>query len=133
MRKHSRSIWSNCVLSILLSSLAGLALAFLCTILFSLVIRFILKDMGFAGIFAIASLITSSFTGAYLCGRYRRHHGMLIGAVCGIAIFIFISSAGIVISGNTAGIKKLLLLTISGMTGGVYGVNSKHPLKLTDQ
>ena len=128
MRKHSRSTWSNPLLSIFLSAVIGLALSVLCIAVFSALLCFLLKDMGLADVFVTVSLIVGAFTGAYICGHYRRRHGLILGAVCGFAVFAVISIMGIIMCGHTAGIRKLLLLAVSGMTGGVYGVNSKHPL-----
>ena len=127
MRKHSRSIWSSPILSIFLSVTISFTVTLICITAFSAIIRFLLKDMGLADIFASISLIAGIFTGSYLCGHYRRRHGIIIGAACGIVVFIILYAAGLALSESTAGIRKLLLLTVSGMTGGVYGTNSKHP------
>ena len=130
MRKHKKSIWLSGTVSLVLSSCIGLAVSLSCTALFSLLIRFLLKDMGLAGVFVSASLIAGAFTGSYICGRYHRHKGILMGALCGTAMFAVLSAIGLLTGGHTAGIGKLFLLAVSGMTGGVYGVNSKRPRNL---
>ena len=127
MRKHSRSIWSSPLLSIFLSFAISFTVSLICIAVFSAMIFFLLKDMGLADIFASSSLIAGIFTGSYICGHYRRRYGIIIGAVCGIVVFIILYAAGLALGESTAGIRRLLLLMVSGMTGGVYGTNSKHP------
>ena len=47
-------------------------------------------------------------------------------------MYAVIAAAGVILLGEPAGIKKLLLLTVSGAAGGVSGVNSARPKKLMD-
>lgn len=124
MDKHP---YRKLLADVLLSAILGLAAVCVCIAVSALLIRFLLKDMSLAGVFASASLIIGSFTGSYICGHYRRRYGIFLGIACGAAIYIILSAAGLIINGSITDIRKLLLLAVSGTTGGVYGVNSKHP------
>ena len=132
MGKRSSSVWSGKAVSMIISALLGLGIAVGCTAFFSVLIRFLLKDMGLARVLVSASLIAGAFSGSYIGGKYHRHKGLLIGALCGTAMFAVLSAIGLVTGCHTAGIGKLLLLAVSGMAGGVYGVNSKRPKNFTE-
>lgn len=133
MRKNKKSLWCSAPLSIMVSVAAGLAVSSALTLVFSAAILLFLKDMGLTGVFSALSLTAGSFTGSYICGRYRRHRGALNGIICGAVIFLLLSAAGLAFTYETAGIKKFLLLAVSGCTGGIYGVNSKRPASARDQ
>ncbi|MBR1824369.1 MAG: TIGR04086 family membrane protein [Ruminococcus sp.] len=127
MRKNSRSVWRSGILSILLSAGIGLSAAVLCTLVFSVLIRFLLKDMGLANVFAYTSVIVGAFVGAYICGRYRRHRGIIFGVLCGVTMFLVLMTCGVMIGGDMTGVRKLVMMVVAGGIGGVYGVNSKRP------
>jgi|GEM_PF-381251 len=133
MRKHKKSLWSSLPMSILVSVIIGLAVSAACGCVFSAVIYLFLKDMGLTDVLAALSLTAGAYTGSYICGRYRRHRGAVSGVICGCVIFVILFIAGLALSVETADIKKLLLLAVSGCTGGVCGVNSKRPSWLRDQ
>ena len=82
------------------------------------------------GVLATAAIVLSGFSGAFLCGKYRRKHGIAEGTLCGIIIFALITVISVVITDNIPDLKKLVLLALSGAVGGVCGVNSKRPDKL---
>lgn len=133
MRRNKKSLWSNAAISIIISAMAGLAAALGCICVFSAVIFLALKDMGLSDVLAAVSLAAGGLAGSYICGRYRRRRGAVNGIICGAVMYAVILVAGIFLPIEAAGIKKLLLLAVSGCTGGVYGVNSKRPLSLRDQ
>ena len=133
MHRHRKSLWSSRFLSISFSSFIGMAVTLLLTLIFSAVILLLLKDMMLSGILTLFSLACGSFTGSYICGRYRRHHGLAEGIICGAVIYAVIFVFGLAFCLHPASIKKLLLLTISGAAGGVCGVNSKMPKGAHDQ
>ena len=133
MRRNKKSLWSNAAISIIISAMAGLAASLMCICIFSAVIFLALRDMGLSDVLAAVSLAAGGTVGSYICGRYRRHRGAVNGIICGAVMYAFILAAGIILPIEAAGIKKLLLLAVSGCTGGVYGVNSKRPLSLRDQ
>lgn len=133
MRKHRRSIWTNAPLSAAASVFCGLAVTAASWLLLSAVLFFVMRDMNLVRAFAGASCVSGGYSGAYIYGRYRRRRGLIGGMVCGALMYGAVSIIGLSILGAPAGIKKLLLLTVSGAAGGVAGVNSKRPKRLMDQ
>ena len=109
------------------SAIIGLAVSAVCSCIFSALIFFVLKDMGLTSALSAAAVAVGSYTGSYICGRYRRRRGAICGLICGAVMFAVLFFAGLALSAETAGIKKLLLLIVSGCAGGVCGVNTKRP------
>jgi putative membrane protein (TIGR04086 family) len=96
-------------------------------------IYYVMGEMGLSKAFAGFSLGAGACIGAYVYGKYRRRWGLFGGSLCGALMYAVIAAAGVILLGEPAGIKKLLLLTICGAAGGVAGVNSKRPKGLMDQ
>ncbi len=78
--------------------------------------------------------ITAAAIGAFLAGltaaAIAKQKGLLLGAVCGVVLFLLILLAGVAqyagVSGTGAAIKFAVLL-LCGSIGGVLGVNlRKH-------
>lgn len=132
MRRHRKSIWLNGSAAIGISAAAGIAAMLLSTALFSAITYFLLGSMDFASVFSIISSVLGGYVSGNVCGRYRRRNGLAEGIICGFVIFVLISFCGIIVGSGISGIKKLLLLALSGAAGGVSGVNSKRPKNLMD-
>ncbi|MCM1505544.1 MAG: TIGR04086 family membrane protein [Ruminococcus flavefaciens] len=132
MRRHRKSVWTNSLVSITISVLAGIAFIFLTALLLSAVMYYILKDMKVSVVFSIISMCIGTYFSTYFCGKFRRKHGLAEGIMCGAIIYTVIAVCGVVFLGEFTGIKKLLLLTVSGAVGGVTGVNSKRPKNFTE-
>lgn len=130
MRRHRKSIWLNGFAAVGISSAAGIGAMMLSTALFSAITYFFIGSMDFSAVFAAASTVLGGYISGRICGRYRRRSGLAEGALCGLAIYAVISLCGIISGIGISGIKKLLLLCISGAVGGVTGVNSKRPKNL---
>ncbi|MDE5771503.1 MAG: TIGR04086 family membrane protein, partial [Ruminococcus sp.] len=88
---------------------------------------YILGDMKVSAVFSAAAICVGTYSSTYLCGKYRRKHGIAEGVMCGVIIYTVMAILGVVFLGEITGIKKLLLLVLSGGAGGVTGVNSKRP------
>ncbi len=127
MRRHRKSIWTNSLLSITLSVLIGIMLILLSAVLLSAVMYYILGDMKVSAVFSAIALCFGTFAGTYLCGKFRRKRGISEGIMCVVIIYTIMAICGVVFLGEFTGIKKLLLLIVSGGAGGVMGVNSKRP------
>lgn len=130
MRKYSRSLWEKALPSLAVSSLFGSFCGMLLMMIFSAFVFFFMDNTQFMGVLASAAIVLSGFSGAFLCGKYRRKHGIAEGAMCGIIIFALITVISAVVTNNVPDLKKLALLALSGAVGGVSGVNSKRPEKL---
>ncbi|WP_297960567.1 TIGR04086 family membrane protein [uncultured Ruminococcus sp.] len=133
MRKHRKSLWARPVLSTAAAVCCGLACTAAAAVLSAVIVYYVMKDMGLISAFSGFSLGAGACTGAYIYGKYRRRKGLLGGTLCGVLMYAVIAAAGIIVLGEPAGIKKLLLLAFCGGAGGVAGVNSKRPKDLMDQ
>lgn len=132
MRRHRKSVWTNNIISLTISVLAGIALIFIIALLSAVVMYCILGDVKVSRIFSLISISVGTYASTYFCGKYRRKHGLADGIMCGIIIYTVIAICGAVFLGEFTGVKKLLLLTVSGAVGGVTGVNSKRPENFTE-
>ena len=132
MRRHRQSRWSNKVLSIGMAVICGGAAMVLSVALLSALSFYIIGSIQFIGFFAMLSIAVGGFVAGYIYGKFRRRQGLIGGVICGAVLFVAIIIAGIFIFGSPGDIRKLLLLSIAGIAGGVTGVNSKRPKGLTD-
>lgn len=129
MRHHRQSLWTNTFFSFAVSVSVGIGCIILGSVLASLLSFFLFKNLIFADIFMILSFIAGGVISGNICGKYRRHRGLIDGIICGGVLYTVIFIAGTFI-GEFTDIKKLLLLVIAGAVGGVSGVNSKRPKNL---
>lgn len=129
MRRHRQSLWTNTFFSFAVPVSAGIVCIILCSVIFSALAFFVFGNMMFANIFTVLSLSVGGFSSGYLCGKYRRHRGLIDGIICGCVLYAVIFAVGN-LSGEFTDIKKLLLLVVAGAVGGVSGVNSKRPKSL---
>lgn len=131
MRRHRQSIWSGFGSSIAFSAFIGIFTALLCTALFAAFTYFLMDSMEFSRFFSSVSLAFGAVACGYICGRFRRRRGMFEGLLCGISMYAAMCVLGMLGAGALPGIKKLFLLAFFCAAGGVSGVNSKRPKKLT--
>jgi len=124
MRKYRRSVWESDFGSVMLSAFFGITAIAVGLVISALVLYF-MGDISYRGGFAKAVTALGGFFGSYICGKHRRKHGAVNGALCGLVMYLVIAVCGFVITGSFCGIKKLLLLLISGIAGGIIGVNAK--------
>ena len=75
---------------------------------------------------AIAAAALGAFAAGLTAAAVARQKGLLLGAVCGLVLFLLILLAGVAqyagVSGGNAAIKFAVLL-LCGSIGGVLGVN----------
>ena len=133
MRRHRKSLWASGVLSMTAAVCCGLVFTAAAAVLSAALIYYVMGEMGLSKAFAGFSLGAGACIGAYVYGKYRRRWGLFGGSLCGALMYAVIAATGVILLGEPAGIKKLLLLTICGAAGGVAGVNSKRPKGLMDQ
>ncbi|MDE6035096.1 MAG: TIGR04086 family membrane protein [Ruminococcus sp.] len=132
MRRHRKSVWTNSITSLTIAVLAGISLIMITALLLAVVMYCVLGDMKVSAIFSIIAMVTGTYASTYFCGKFRRKHGLTEGIMCGVIIYTLIAICGIIFLGELTGIKKLVLLTVSGAVGGVAGVNSKRPKNFTE-
>ena len=83
-----------------------------------------------APVLALAAMGLGAFISALLLGKKRRRGGLSLGLKGGGILWLF-CIIGALISGGADGsqwVAKLLVALITGMAGGVMGVNSREKL-----
>lgn len=106
-------------------TVAGLAVTFLLTLVFSAFICAVGVNEDVYSIIALLSTGLGCIGGGILIGGGKGRNGFFWGAVGGL-IFFAIYAVGAVISGNADGgqlAAKLLCCILCTMTGGIIGVN----------
>lgn len=71
--------------------------------------------------------------GGYISSRIIKARGIIWGGVCGLMLFFIILIAGMSTSDSTLTVStlfKLLSLLISGIIGGIKGVNRKEKIHI---
>jgi putative membrane protein (TIGR04086 family) len=80
------------------------------------------------GLFSAITVAAASFAAAFIPSRRRRCGGIFIGIIVSIAVIFMITvgSAVTLADSSVAGtFAKCVLVVVSALTGGIYGVNSK--------
>lgn len=132
MRRHRQSLWTNSRLSLAVSSLLGIFFLLITAVLISGFAFLFISDFRLLRLVSLIPVFTGAFSGAFICGKYRRRKGLISGIACGIIIYALIAAAGAFFTGRLTRIGKLLLLVTAGAMGGITGVNSKRPKNLRD-
>ena len=88
-------------------------------------------DVTEAAVYAAScfSLGMGGYISGYVCGKIKRHEGIVSGIKCGLLLWIIISLFGIVYMRSislSALIKDFIFLCIPAIAGGIYGVNKKN-------
>lgn len=113
-------------------SAAGLAVMIGVVAVTSAITYFLIGSMEYSIFFTSAAESLGAFSGGYICGKFRRRHGIGEGILCGGIMYAAVSVVSLAVFGKLKGIMSLLRLTITGAAGGVWGVNSKRPKNLRE-
>lgn len=132
MRRRRKSLWTNTILSLGFSVFTGICVSLACIATFSAFTLFFMDSIQFTDFFGSASLFSGAFASGHICGKYRRRNGLAEGVLCGVTIYLLLFLAGATIGVGFPGLRRLLMLILSGAIGGVTGVNSKRPKSLTE-
>lgn len=126
MRRHRQSLWTSFPLSITVSALSGIMILIAASFAMAGVTFFLLREMIFVRYIAVLDLCLGGFFSGWICGKFRRRHGLKEGLSCGIALYVLISALSLLISGHFTSPGKIILLALSGAAGGICGVNTKR-------
>ena len=129
MGRYRKSLWENAVFGFGVSVLYGMTWGLGSSMLFSALSFFVFKAILFGRLFTVLTLGISGYAAGWLCGRYRRHRGMIDGALCGGLIYAVLFGISLIF-GELTDIWKLMLLAAMGAVGGVVGVNTLRPKNL---
>lgn len=132
MHRHRNSVWTNHFLSLVMGVLLGILFSLIMAVFFSAAAFFLLKDTVFVPYFSGVSLIMGTFAGSHICGKYRRKMGLADGFICAVIMYAVLWGVSLLIPDGSVGLDKFLMLSISGIIGGISGVNSKRPKNYRD-
>lgn len=113
------------------SILLGILLGLTCTVVFLVLISFLIFSSGkfsvdLLPILSLALVSISSFLSGYITGKITGQKGIVHGLLCGLGIFFIIFIGGIIISNSIIThflLWKALAIFLSGCLGGIIGVN----------
>lgn len=75
------------------------------------------------------SLGMGGYISGYVCGKIKRHKGIVSGLICGLWLWGIVTVMGIVYMRSVALIvliKNIIFLCVPAIVGGIYGVNKKN-------
>ena len=120
--KHSK-LYCTCI-----SLFIGLCVAVLCMSGFSLLLTYFDASDGLISFMAGASLCAGGYTSGRYCAKRMRQNGMLYGLLCGFSVCVIVFIVGMLFIREIAGagfFKRLVMVIVCSVIGGVYGVNTK--------
>ena len=112
--------------------LIGLCLGVVCTTLLLLLAALLIRSVDIPRSSITPLAVAAAGIGAFVAGLsaalVAQRNGLILGAVCGLALYLIILLAGIADGGGidgTFGMIKLAVLTVVGAVGGILGVNRR--------
>lgn len=129
MRKYRKSIWTNNLAVIVITSVFCIFGIIISAVLCSLLVYYILSDISYTAFFSSFSLILGTYPCVYFCGKHKRKHGLMLGISAATLIYIILCLLSLTLTGIPAPLKKYLLLIISCSAGGIAGTNSKIKMR----
>ncbi len=118
-----------------ITMLKAVAFGLLATTVVLLLFSFLMckKDVPFVLLnpFSAGLLMLGSFVSGYLAARRIRERGMMVGALCGLIIFLLLMLAAFMSKFDMGlmALIKLVIAVVSGAIGGIIGVNAKFKRK----
>ncbi|MBO5105569.1 MAG: TIGR04086 family membrane protein [Clostridia bacterium] len=111
----------------------GLVITSMLFILFALAMSFYILPTNSATIVASLSIAVGAFFGGYFAAKKLAKNGLIIGALCGFAMFLLFTLIGIAAFGtapSTSTLIRLLIFMTSGAIGGIIGVGNADKRKI---
>lgn len=121
-----RSVWERGSWYLLLSLPVGLGM--LLGILLFLSALLLISDTPdwMISLVSAIALWLSGYAMAHYAGFHRRKKGLQTGFFCGFLLYLLLLGVGFFWQGIGLGLLRLAVLTVSGMWGGISGVNAIH-------
>lgn len=111
----------------------GLVITSMLFILFALAMSFYILPTNSATIVASLSIAVGAFFSGYFAAKKLAKNGLIIGALCGFAMFLLFTLIGIAAFGtapSTSTLIRLLIFMTSGAIGGIIGVGNVDKRKI---
>lgn len=118
---------------VLRGSLLGLAAILLLFVLSSLLLSFGILPLGVAPAAASISMAIGSFLSGWFAAKKLEKNGLLVGLICGAALFLLFTIIGLAAFGETPQIStliRLVIFVISAAIGGILGVGNSNKRKI---
>ncbi len=113
---------------LLMGALIAVLIGAVCLTLSALLMTFLDVSQGMVTALSVLSAAIGAFVGGICAARLSGFCGWLMGAACGLFLFVLILVTGLLLhhSVNVGFLFiKLAVLLLGGMTGGMIGVNKK--------
>lgn len=113
----------------------GTVITLLLFMIFALAMSFYVLPTNSATIVASISITSGSFLGGFFAAKKLTKKGLIVGTLCGLAMFLLFTLIGIAAFGNAPGTStfiRLLIFTTSGAIGGIIGVGNSDNRKIID-
>lgn len=126
---------SNDATTNMMTMLKAVTFGLLATTVVLLLFSFLMckKDVPFVLLnpFSAGLLMLGAFISGYLAARRIRERGMMVGALCGLMIFLLLMLASFMNKFDVGliALLKLVISVVSGAIGGIIGVNAKFKRK----
>lgn len=111
----------------------GLIVTIMLFILFALAMSFYILPTNSANIVSSISIAIGVFSGGFSAAKKLGKNGLIIGALCGIALFLLFTIIGMAAFGTAPGTStliRLLIFVTSGAIGGIIGVGNADKRKI---
>lgn len=115
------------------SIIIGLVITALLFILFALAMSFYILPINSASVVASLSIAVGTFFGGFFAAKKLKKNGLIIGALCGLLMFILFTLIGIAAFGSAPSAStliRLLIFVTSGAIGGIIGVGNADKRKI---
>ncbi len=113
---------------LLIGALVAVLIGAACLLLSALLMTFLDLSQSTVTILSVLSAALGAFVGGMCAARLSGCRGWLMGAICGLFLFVLILLTGVLLHRSVdIGFLfiKLMVLLLGGMTGGMIGVNRK--------
>lgn len=113
---------------LLLGTVIGTVCTAVCLVLAALLMTLTDIPQTVVTILSVIAGALGAFAGGWSAGRMTEHRGLVVGAISGFLMFFIVLIVGIILHRSIQIgflFVKLAALLLSGMTGGVVGVNKK--------
>lgn len=127
-RREESGGWRVWAVSQSVGVLTALTVGAVCLLLIALLMTFFDLPPEMETTLSVIAAVLGAFVGGLVAGRMSGKQGWLVGAVCGLAVWLILLVTGIVLHrGADIGFLfiKLAALLSGGMIGGMVGVNRK--------
>ena len=109
-------------------TLVSLAISFISFVIFAFILMFLAIDEKIVSVISVCISLASVFIGSYVGAKIVGQKGWLWGGICGLVYYVilYISAIAAIKEFNFSPKTFIMMLigTLAGMIGGIFGINS---------